>query len=83
MTDRPRRRRSDPFPSLAEYLAATGITQAGLAQALDITEAQVSRIVRGLQVPRPGLLARIVERTGVAPESFARVYLAKRRQGAA
>jgi transcriptional regulator with XRE-family HTH domain len=75
-----RTRRVAPFPSLGAYLAAARISQAELARRVKTSQAQISRIVAGDQVPRPRLLARIVKHTNVAPGSFARIYLARQRR---
>ena len=60
------------YDSLAAYLKDTGQTQEQLADALGISYPQMSRIVRGRQMPKPELALRIADLTGVSVESLAR-----------
>lgn len=68
------------FESLSEFLAETGTTQEQLAESLEVSQATVSRIVRGLQMPEAALAIRIQELTGVSVEALAR---ARTQAGAA
>lgn len=73
-----------PYASLADYLARSGDTQQGLADALGITQAQVSRLVHGMAVPRPVLARRIARYCNIPLDSFTRARLARLdKQGAA
>ena len=58
------------YGSLAEYLKATGQTQADVADLLGIPQGQFSLYVRRLQEPRLGVALRIAARTGVTLEGL-------------
>ena len=60
------------FDSIAAYLAATGRTQESLADELGISYPQMSRIVRGLVMPKPELAIRIAQIAGVSVEAIVR-----------
>lgn len=64
------RRRPPKYPNLRAYLAATGDTQVTIARAMDITQAQVSRILAGKVVPRPELAIRLARYADIPIESF-------------
>jgi transcriptional regulator with XRE-family HTH domain len=81
-----RRRRGRPLlgcRTLAEYIRESGETQVELARRVGITQAQISRIAKGLLVPRPMVAQRIAECTGIPLDSFTRCYLARRAMDAA
>lgn len=65
------------FPDLATYIAETGDTQANVALACRASQAQISRIVNGTQVPRARLALRIATYCRIPLDSFTRVHLAK------
>jgi transcriptional regulator with XRE-family HTH domain len=60
------------YPSVKAYLKATNRTQESLADQLGISYPTMSRIVRGMVMPRPTLALRISEVTGVSVESLVR-----------
>jgi transcriptional regulator with XRE-family HTH domain len=74
------RRRPPKFPTLRAYMAVTGDTQANIARALGITQAQVSRILAGKVVPRPALAIRLAAYAEIPIESF--TLEAARQKGA-
>lgn len=65
------------YPDLATYLAESGDTQAGVAEACQTSQATISRIATGEMVPRPVLASRIARYCGIPLDSFARTYLAR------
>jgi len=73
-----RRRR---FPDIQTYIQKTGDTQARIAAAVGASQAQISRIVHGIMMPRPELALRLARYCRVPVESFTRHYVQK--QGAA
>jgi transcriptional regulator with XRE-family HTH domain len=70
----PRRRR---YPNVATYLMQTGESMLDLAEAVGVTQPQISRIVRGLSIPRPALARRLADHCGVPVDSFIREYVAR------
>jgi len=76
------RRRSGAarYPNLATYLAKTHDTQARLADAVDATQGQISRIIRGLIVPRPALALRLANHCHVPVDSFVQNYQSRAAQ---
>lgn len=68
------------YADLASYIAESGDTQANVAARVGTTQAQISRIVAGLLMPRPQLALQIAEYAHIPLDSFTRVYLAKRMQ---
>jgi transcriptional regulator with XRE-family HTH domain len=60
------------YPDLATALAATEITQEEFAAAMGVSQACISRIVHGHQVPRPELAIRIARAARIPLDSFAR-----------
>jgi transcriptional regulator with XRE-family HTH domain len=65
-----KRKRRTPFHSLADYIARSGDTQERLAGRVGISQAHISRLVKGEAVPRAELAVRIVRHTGIPLESF-------------
>lgn len=63
---------STTYESLAEYLAETGQTQEALADALGISQSQVSNYIAGRRMPRPALALRLSKHTGVPVEALMR-----------
>jgi len=59
---------------IKEYLGKRGMTQSEFASLLGTTEANLSRIANGDQVPSVGLAVKIKEQTHsyVTPEDFVR-----------
>jgi transcriptional regulator with XRE-family HTH domain len=49
---------------LFEYLIANGISQAAFAARLRVSQMAVSRYARRAAIPRPDIMARIVDATG-------------------
>jgi transcriptional regulator with XRE-family HTH domain len=70
-----------PPSTLAEYLAASGVSQAALAALVGVSQAHISRIAAGEAVPGPALAVRLAAAAGIPVDSFVLVYLA--RKGAA
>ncbi|MBP7568766.1 MAG: helix-turn-helix transcriptional regulator [Acidobacteria bacterium] len=68
-------KKAHPKPTYAtvlEYLDATGRSQADLADAVGVSNAHMSLIIRGLRQPSLDVALRLREETGVAIETFAR-----------
>ena len=81
MARRPKPRRpAARYPDFATYLAQTGDTQAAVARAMRISQAQVSRILAGQVVPRPALAIRLAAYAQIPIESF--TWKAAQRRGA-
>lgn len=74
------RQRRGFYPDVASYLAETGDTQLRLAAQVAVSQAHISRIVRGIVIPRPALAQRLAAVCRVSLESFTRAYLARRSQ---
>ncbi len=74
----PRRPHKAKYPDLGAYFAQSGVTQVTVAARTGITQAQLSRIINGLTVPRPALAARLATYCSVPLGSFYRVYLLAR-----
>jgi len=83
MTRHPRPRRDREYPDLATYIAKTGDTQARIAATVRISQAHLSRIVTGAQMPRPEIAERLANYANVPLDSFTRVYLKRRAREAA
>ena len=60
------------YESLVAYMAGEGKTQVDLAEEWGMSQASVSRIVRGLQLPDAQTALLIAERTGVPIEALVR-----------
>jgi transcriptional regulator with XRE-family HTH domain len=76
-----RRRRPTPhYDTLAAYFAGSGESQHSLAFRLGLKDSTVSRLVRGLRVPRPLLAQRLARACHIPPSSFMAVYLARQRR---
>lgn len=58
------------FPDLATYLRASGLTQAQLAQRLQISQAYMSKLVRRLQQPSLDEALRISRLCRIPVESL-------------
>lgn len=69
-----------PFTDLAAYFDATGETHARVARAVKSTQATISRIAAGDQIPRPPLAHRLAAYCHVPLDSFTRSYLAARQR---
>jgi transcriptional regulator with XRE-family HTH domain len=69
------------YPTLTAYLKGTGDTQAHIARLTGVSQAAISRIVSGDEIPRPLLAAKIADYCNVPLDSFQRVYLAKQLLG--
>jgi len=52
----------------------TGDSQLDVAEAVGTTQAQISRIVRGLSIPRHSLARKLAEHCRIPIESFVREY---------
>jgi transcriptional regulator with XRE-family HTH domain len=52
--------------TLAQYLAHAGLTQAGFAQQIGVSQTAVGRYALGLRVPRPAIQRRIMTATNGA-----------------
>jgi len=78
-TRRPRRRQAK-YPDLRTYLARSGDTQEKIAEALGISQAQVSRILAGKTVPRPEIAIRLATYAQIPVDSF--TWEAARQRGA-
>ena len=76
---KPIRRRPGPYADLATYIRESGDTQVNLALQMRVSQAQISRLINGQNIPRPELLERLVQYAGVPRDSFTRVYLARKR----
>lgn len=73
------RRRPGPYADLATYIRESGDTQVNLAARVGVSQAQISRLIDGENIPRAELLEKIVRYTGIPRDSFTRVYLARKR----
>lgn len=67
------------YPTLAAYVAATGVSQVELATRLGIRQPQLSRIMRGKRQPSFPLAMRIVALTGVPVASLVVQPVVRRR----
>jgi transcriptional regulator with XRE-family HTH domain len=76
---KPIRRRPGPYPDLATYIRESGDTQVNMAQQLGVSQAQISRLINGENIPRAELLEKIVRYADIPRDSFTRVYLARKR----
>lgn len=83
MAPRIRRSLRRHYPDLAAYLAESGDSQAGIAEACQTSQATISRIATGDMVPRPILASRIARYCGIPLDSFTRTYLARRTRRSA
>jgi transcriptional regulator with XRE-family HTH domain len=75
------RRKTPRYRDLADYIERSGDSQQNLANALNTTPAWVSRVVRGLMVPRPEMAERLANYARIPLDSFTRAYLARKRNG--
>ena len=50
------------------------MTQVGLALLVHTTQVTISRVLRGLRLPKPDLAARLVRVTGVPLDAIVREY---------
>jgi transcriptional regulator with XRE-family HTH domain len=64
------------YATLAAYLRLSGDKQCHLARRLGTSQAAISRIARGLEMPRPELLRRLADACNIPETSFAETYLA-------
>ena len=60
------------YPDLRGFLEGTGTTQAEMAEALGLSQGQISKLVRGLQQPSLDLALRIARYARVPVESLVR-----------
>jgi transcriptional regulator with XRE-family HTH domain len=58
------------YPNLAAYLEGTGLTQVELAEKLGLSQAFMSRIIRGIQQPSLDEALRIARKVRVPVESL-------------
>jgi len=72
MSINPRRRR---YPNLAAYILITGESQREIADAVGVSQAQISRILRGRKLPRPSLARKLSEHCRIPVESFMREFI--------
>lgn len=70
--------RRSSYPDLATYLAETGESQVHLARALGVSQAQISRILKGA-IPRLGLRLKLAAYAHIPIESF--TWEAAKRRG--
>ena len=73
-----RRPKAARYPNLATYLAETDDTQANIARALGVSQAQISRILGGA-IPRLDLRIRLAAYAHIPIESF--TWEAAKRRG--
>jgi transcriptional regulator with XRE-family HTH domain len=64
------------YASLADYLRVSGEKQCHLSRRIRIPQATISRIARGLQMPRPELARRLATACNIPESSFTEAYLA-------
>jgi transcriptional regulator with XRE-family HTH domain len=75
----PRRRPSRVrYSTFVEFLDATGLPQAQVAALAGTTQATISRIARGVLIPKAALAQRLAAVAHIPIESFAREYYARR-----
>jgi transcriptional regulator with XRE-family HTH domain len=67
------------YASLADYLRTSGEKQCRLSRRIRIPQATISRIARGLQMPRPVLARRLALACNIPESSFVEAYLAARK----
>jgi transcriptional regulator with XRE-family HTH domain len=67
------------YSSLKAYRDALNISQAQAAARVPMAQGAWCRIERGEEVPRPELMLRLTELTGVPFEAFVQHSLARRR----
>lgn len=60
---------------LAAWFERSGMTQAALAEALGVTQGQVSAWASGRRLPRPETLIRLSDLTGIPVEALVRFAL--------
>lgn len=58
------------YPDLATYLERSGDTQAAIAKAMRVSQAQISRILAGKAMPRPSLALRLAAYASIPLDSF-------------
>lgn len=66
------------FDSLAAFLKASKISQTQFARLAGTTQATISRVARGVLIPRPDIADRIAAEAHIPIESFYRVFHARR-----
>lgn len=65
-----KRRSRRRFPNLGTYLLVTRDTQASIAAAVGLSQAQISRILHGQMIPRRAVARRLADYCGIPLESF-------------
>ena len=60
---------------LQEFLLPLGITQGGLATAIDVPPERVNEIVRGVSGITPGVASRLSKRLGTSPDFWLNLQL--------
>jgi len=77
---RKRRRasRARSYPDLQTYLAESGETQLALSRRLGLSQGYLSRVARGLYLPRAERQMLIAAACRIPMSSFARAYLRSR-----
>lgn len=65
------------YPTLAAYIADTRDTQAHIAQCVGLSQTQISKIARGLLVPRGIAAYRLARYARVPLDSFLREHVAQ------
>jgi len=64
------------YPNLAAYVLATGEPQMDIAAAVGVTQGEISRILRGLKIPRPAVARKLADHCRIPLDSFVRGYVA-------
>jgi transcriptional regulator with XRE-family HTH domain len=72
--------RTRRYPNLTAYFAHSGESQSDLAARLRLPQSTISRVARGLRIPRPRLARRLIRACGIPAESFTAAYLSYRRR---
>ena len=73
-----RRAEAPKYPDLATYCEETGDTQVNIAAQVGAAQGTISKVLRGLTVPRSRLALRLATYARIPLDSFQRVYLQKR-----
>jgi plasmid maintenance system antidote protein VapI len=73
---KPTKRGPDPDTPLGKWCLDNGRTQVWLAHKLGVSIVQMSRIMRGVNMPKAALALRISATTGVSVEELTRFFAA-------
>jgi transcriptional regulator with XRE-family HTH domain len=76
----PARNPHPKYPNLRAYMQMTGETQESIANALDISQAHISRILAGKVIPRAELAIRLAAYADIPVDSF--TWAVARQKGA-